>query len=273
MFWRVDLCAEAGFKMKRDNIFWGSVLILFGVLFLLQAQGLINNVFRLFWPILLMLIGGSMVVNVFWKSDTPGGTTFSIPLGEARQVRYRFSHGAAQIRIHGNAPVGQALVGTSAVAAEHNSHLTGDVLDVKVSTGPSFIPVLGPSEGAWHYQVTKDVPGTLTIEAGASTFEVDLKDTLLSRVELKVGASTVSLTMPARGSSVLDIEGGAATFNVRIPDGTAARIDRTEGFVALNVDTNRFPESNNGYQSPDFDTATDRVSIAIKAGVGAVNIK
>lgn len=259
--------------MKRDNIFWGGVLILFGVLFLLQAQGLITNVFRLFWPLILMMVGGWMIVNVVWKSDSPSGTTFNIPLGEAKQVRYRFSHGAAQIRIQGNAPVGQALVGTSAVAAEHHSHLTGDVLDVKVSTGPSFIPVLGPSEGAWHYQVTKDIPAVLTIEAGASTFEVDLKDTLVSRVELKVGASTVDVTMPAHGSSVLDIEGGAATFNVHIPEGTAAWIDRTEGFVALNVDTNRFPASDRGYRSPDFDTATNRVSISLRAGVGTVNIK
>ena len=259
--------------MRRDNIFWGGVLILFGVLFLLQAQGLITNVFRLFWPILLMLIGGWMVVNVFWKSATPSGETFDIDLGAARQVRYRFSHGAAQIRIHGNAPAGKALVGSSAVAADHHSHLTGDILDVKVSTGPSFIPVLGPNEGVWHYQVTKDIPATLTIEAGASSFEVDLKDTLVSRVELKVGASNVDVTMPAHGSSVLDIEGGAATFNIHIPEGTAARIDRTEGFVALNVDTNRFPESDGRYQSPNFDTTVDRVSISLRAGVGTVNVK
>jgi hypothetical protein len=259
--------------MRRDNIFWGGVLILFGFLFLLQAQGLINNVFSLFWPLILMLIGGWMIVNVFWKSDTPGGETFNIPLGEAKRVRYRFSHGAAQIRIHGNAPAGQALVGSSAVATDHHSHLTGDTLDVKVNTGPSFIPVLGPNEGVWHYQLTKDVPATLTIEAGASTFEVDLKDTLFSRVELKVGASTVDVTMPVRGSSVLDIEGGAATFNVRIPEGTAAWIDRTEGFVALNVDTNRFPASDHGYKSSNFDTAADRVTISLKAGVGTVNIK
>ena len=57
--------------MRRDNIFWGGALILFGVLFLLQAQELITNVFRLFWPILLILVGGWMVINVFWKSDSP----------------------------------------------------------------------------------------------------------------------------------------------------------------------------------------------------------
>ena len=49
--------------MRRDSVFWGGVLILFGVLFLLQAQGLINNVFSLFWPLILMLVGGWMIVK------------------------------------------------------------------------------------------------------------------------------------------------------------------------------------------------------------------
>ena len=53
--------------MKRDNIFWGAVLILFGVLFLLQNAGYIANVFALFWPLILILVGGWIVLGVFWK--------------------------------------------------------------------------------------------------------------------------------------------------------------------------------------------------------------
>ena len=40
--------------MRRNNIFWGIVFILLGGLFLLQAQGLIQNVFRFIWPLALM---------------------------------------------------------------------------------------------------------------------------------------------------------------------------------------------------------------------------
>ena len=82
--------------MRRDNIFWGGVLILFGVLFLLQAQGIINNVFRFFWPLILMLVGGWMIVNVYWKPTLSASETFSIPLREAKSVSYKFgncSHG------------------------------------------------------------------------------------------------------------------------------------------------------------------------------------
>jgi len=260
--------------MRRDNVFWGAALIIFGVLFLLQQQGVIGNVFEFFWPVVLILLGGWIVLGVFWKPQMAAGEQFTVPLGTARHVRYRFSHGAAQIRIDGNAPTGTAIVGSSGTVGNHRSRSDGDRLEVKVETGPSFLPFLGPGEGVWHYQISNDVPATVTIEGGASTFDLDLRDTLTSEVELKVGASTVNVTMPAHGVSELDIEGGAATFNVRIPEGTAARINSLEGFVSLRVDESRFPEGESGlYSSTDFDTAADRVLIVIKAGVGTVNIK
>lgn len=260
--------------MRRDNIFWGVALIVFGTLFLLQNQGLIGNVFEFFWPIVLILLGSWIVANVFWKPSAVSGESFTVPLGTARHVRYRFNHGAAQIIINGDAPAGTAIVGSSAVVGSHSSRSDGDRLEVKVETGPSFIPILGPGDGVWHYQISKDVPVTVTVEAGASTFDIDLKDTLASRLELKVGASTVNVTMPAHGVSELDIEGGAATFNVRIPEGVSARVNTVEGFVSLHVDEGRFPQAASGlYESANFDMAPDRVLIVIKAGVGTVNVK
>jgi hypothetical protein len=259
--------------MRRDNLVWGLALILFGVLFLLQKQGLISNVFEFFWPLVFILLGSWIVANVFWTPKAVAGETFTVPLSNAKHVRYRFNHGAAQIRIDGNAPAGTAMIGSSAVAGSYKSHSDGDRLEVKVETGPSFIPILGPGSGVWHYQVAKDVPITLTVEAGASQFDIDLKDTLASNLDLKVGACTVNVTMPAHGVCDLRIEGGAATFNVNVPEGVAARVNTAEGFVSLNVNEQRFPRSASGmYESANFDSAADRVLITVKAGVGSVNI-
>jgi hypothetical protein len=260
--------------MRRDNIIWGVALILFGVLFMLQQQGVIRNVFEFFWPLVLMLVGGWIVLNVFWSPANAQGEMYTVSLGDAKRVRYTFSHGAAQIMIKGDAPAGQALVGSSAVASDHKSQSDGDRLEVKVGTGPSFIPFLGPDGGVWRYQIANDVPVEIVVEGGASTFDLDLRETLTERIKVQVGASTVNVTLPARGVSELDIEGGAATFNLIVPAGTAARINTAEGFVSLNVDTNRFPESNSGrYESPDYVTNANRASITIKAGVGNVNVK
>lgn len=260
--------------MRRDNIFWGGALILFGVLFLLQAQGLINNVFRFFWPVILMLIGGWMIANVLWKPSLSESDTFSIPLGNAKSVKYKFAHGAAQIDITGGAPSGQAVVGASAAGMNQESHLDGDRLNVKIEAGPSLIPFMGPMDGVWRYQITQAVPVTLKIEAGASKLDIDLKDVLATHIELQTGASSVNMTLPARGASLLDVEAGAASINIRVPESTAARIRIKEGVTALNVDANRFPQLDSGiYQSPNYDTSPDRAEIVVEAGLGSITVK
>ena len=260
--------------MRRDNIFWGGVLILFGVLFLLQAQGFINNVFRLFWPILLILIGGWMVVNVFWKPALSANETFSVPLREAKSIRYKFAHGAAQIEITGGAPAGMAIVGASGAGMNHQSRLDGDRLDVKVEAGPSLLPFIGPSDGVWRYQLTQSVPVTMTVEAGASKLDINLRDVLASYIELKTGASSVDMILPAHGASLLEVEAGAASINLHVPEATAARINVKDGVTAINVDTSRFAQLDSGsYQSANFDTSSDRTEIIVKAGLGSITVK
>ncbi len=260
--------------MRRANIFWGSFLVLLGVMFFLQAQGIIANVFSFIFPLALILVGGWIILNVFWKPDLSDDETFSVSLQSAKSVRYKFAHGAGQISISGGAPMGQALKGSSAVGMNYKSRLDGDKLNVTVEAGPSLIPFIGPASGVWQYQLTQEVPVTLEIEAGASKLDINLRDVLATRIELNTGASSTELTLPARGASILDVEAGAASVNMRVPEATAARIRVKEGVTALNVDKTRFPETDSGfYQSPDFDSAQDRAEITIEAGMGSITIK
>lgn len=260
--------------MKRHSIFWGVALIVAGLLLWLQVEGIIQNVFRFFWPVTLILVGGWIILNVFWKPEMTDGETFTVPLGAAKSAGYRFSHGAGQINIGGGAAPGVALFGSSAVGMNYHSHTNGDRLDVKVDAGPSFFPFIGPAEGIWRFQLTREIPIDLTVEAGASQIDVDLKDLNVPHMELKTGASSSNVTMPAHGASILDVEAGVASINVFIPDAVPARIRAEQGVSSINVDTNRFPRSASGfYQSLNFDTSADRVEVNIKAGVGSVTVK
>ena len=259
--------------MKRDNLFWGTALILLGVLFFLQTQGYIRNIFPFLWPLALILMGVWIMLGVFWTPTHSEEETFLVPLGAAKSARFKFSHGAGQIEITGGAPIGQALVGSSAVGMNQENRLEGDRLEVKVEAGPSFLPFLGPSQGVWRFQLTQEIPLTLIVEAGASSLNIDLQDVLASRVELNTGASSSNVTVPARGVSLLDIEAGAASVNVRVPAATAARIRVEEGVNSVHVDTNRFSRLDSGfYQSSGYETAADRAEINIEAGLGSVNV-
>jgi hypothetical protein len=154
-----------------------------------------------------------------------------------------------------------------------HSQLHGDRLEVHVEAGPSFIPFIGPSQGVWRFQLTQEIPLTLVLETGASSVNLDLKDVLATRVELKTGASSSSVTMPARGVSLLDVEAGAASVNIRVPEATTARIRVKEGVTASNVDTARFPRvASSIYQSSNYDVAADRVEINIESGLGSVSV-
>jgi hypothetical protein len=260
--------------MKRDSIFWGTALILVGVLLFLQTQGIISNVFRYFWPLALILVGGWLILNVYWRPTTSAGETFMIPLGTAKSAQFKFSHGAGQIEITGGAPAGQALVGSSAAGMDQRSRLDGDRLEVKIGAGPSFVPFIGPSEGIWRFQLTQEVPVILKVESGASSLNLDLRDVPATRIELETGASSSNVTVPARGVSLLDVEGGVASVNIRVPEATAARIRVKEGATSVNVDTNRFPRLDSRlYQSADFDTAANRAEINVESDLGSVSVK
>ena len=259
--------------MRRDSLFWGSALIILGVLLYLQTQGIINNVFQYLWPIAMMLVGIWLILGVYWKPAPTSAETFSIPLGSAQTINYSFSHGVGQLDITGGAPAGQAIVGTAATGMNQKSQLKGDQLDIRVEAGPSFLPFIGPSEGVWRFQIVRDLPIMVKVESGASSLNIDLRDVLARHLEVKTGASSVNVTMPARGVSFLDLDGGATSVSIIVPEPVAARI-RVDGVTSMDVDTNRFPRLEpNVYQSPSFEEAPDRTEIHINSGLGKVSVR
>jgi hypothetical protein len=259
--------------MRRDNIFWGGALILLGTLFLLQTQNIIPSIFPYLWPMVLILFGLWMIVSVYWKSGSEG-ETFSIPLDNAKTVKYKFSHGAGQIEIKGGAPVGMALTGLAADGVNRNSRSDGDRLDVHVEAGASFIPFIGPSGGVFRFQLSNNIPAIINVETGASQLDMDLRDVPASEIRLQTGASNSNVTLPARGASHLDLEAGAASVNILIPDGVAGRVRIKEGLTSLNIDKTRFLQIDTRlYQSANYDTAENRAELNIEAGVGSISIK
>jgi len=259
--------------MKRANIFWGVVLVLLGGLFLLQQMGFITNVFTFVWPLALILLGGWMILSVYWRPSS-ADETFDIALREAKSVRYKFAHGAGQFEIKGGAPVGKALIGSSAAGMNENVQLDGDRLEVRIEAGASFIPFVGPANGVWSFQLTQEVPCTINVETGASQLDMDLTDVLASQVRLQTGASSSNVTLPAHGASILDLEAGAASIDIRVPEGVSARVRIKEGLTSMNVNTGRFPQLDSRmYQSPDFDTNPNHAEINVEAGLGSITIR
>ena len=268
--------------MKRSSIFWGLVFILLGGLFLLDNFGVIAvDLWSVIWPLLLILFGGWVLWMSFYGGDESLETeSASIPLEGAGEAKLTLKHGAGKLRLAAGASADQLLSGTFAGGLKQRVNRRGDLLDVTLEVPHGgftffFSPWMwGNREGIrWDLALNADVPLRLQAESGASDSRFDLTELQVQDLVLKTGASSTEVDLPAHTDHThVKLESGVASVILRVPEGVAARIEVDGGLLDAQIDTDRFPRTNGGYQSSDYDTAAQRADIDIDAGVGSVQV-
>ena len=261
--------------MRRSEVFWGSVLVVLGVLFLLRAIGVLTgDIFGWFWPLFIIAVGVWILLQGFtFHANYEKAEKFSVPLQGAREGSLSIEHGVGRIELRSGANQGDFITGMLGVGMNRSSNLNGDKLEVKISAGPSFIPFIGPEGGIWQFRLNPDLPSAIKIEAGASRLDLDLSDLQVTYFSFEGGASNVNLTLPARvANTVVDIEAGAASINLKVPEGLALRF-RTKSVGSLNIDETRFPRSGDAvYQSADYNTAKYHAEVTVDGGATSIKV-
>jgi hypothetical protein len=115
----------------------------------------------------------------------------------------------------------------------------------------------------------------VSAETGGGNMDVVLPDNAANLgVTAKAGAGnvTVELGSGITGSAVVNAGSGAGNVAVRIPSGVAARIHATTGLGKASVDPRFGKVDRATYQSPDFDSAADKVEIMAHSGAGNVSV-
>ncbi len=111
------------------------------------------------------------------------------------------------------------------------------------------------------------------MHTGATESLIDLTPAQLRRLDVHTGAGRVEIDLPnAAGQTAVNIEGGAGEVIVRVPDGVAARVTGVAMLGALDVDETRFLRVSDGWQSDEYESAANRVEIAVRFGAGRVQI-
>jgi hypothetical protein len=263
------------FKMRRSAIFWGGMLVLFGLLFLLSNLGVLDiNIWSLFWPILLIGWGLWFLYGYFFrpKMEVEHAT---VPLQGAVRARLRINHGAGKLNIYAGTGEGDLAEGDFGGGLDLSSRRSGDTLDVTMKV-PSqvFMFPFGPGGTLdWSFGLARQLPLELELETGANDAQLDLTDLQVSNLRLKSGASSTIVRLPAStGSTRVSVETGAASVKLYVPQGVAARISGSSGLASIHVDERRFPRVGGANQSPDYETAINKVEITISVGVGSVDV-
>ncbi len=264
--------------MRRGSAFWAIFLILLGVLFLLNNFGWLRlgfSVWNLIWPLFLILLGVWFVSRTFMRPAPAEMEPARIPLDGATRAEVEIKHGAGELRVASGA-TGDVLVdGAFGGGLRSRTVRRGDLLDVEMEMRVEPVAFFNWAPGGydWDVRLNSAVPLVLKCETGASKSELDLHDLNVTELKLETGASATEVTLPAAaGYTRVKVQAGAARVDVRVPGGVAARIKANGALATINVDQTRFPGSGNAYQSPDYESAANKVEIEIETGVGAVSV-
>jgi len=263
--------------MNRSPAFFGIFLIVVGAVLLVALQ-LGVEVWRLLWPTLIILLG----VWMLWGAYASRGAvadrqTAALSLEGAASASLRLRHGAGRLSVGPGAGAGELFSGTFGGGLDLQSHRRGEVLeaDLRVPSPAIFFPFpwAGWRELEWDVHLTDAVPLTIRVQSGASEAKLDLTNLRVTELRIGTGASSTEIRLPsAAGNTKVRIEAGAASVKVWVPQGVGARIRAEGGLSEVKVDPSRFPRQGLVHQSPDYESAANKVDLKITMGVGSVEV-
>jgi len=271
--------------MRRNSLFWGSLILIAGLFLLVNNlfPNLFNgvNVWDIIWPLAIVFIGVSMLMGPIMGRRNLETQAVSVPLENASDGDVRLSHGAGRLSVRAAGTPGVLLSGTCVGGADVNVSRSGPSTRVNLKSRAGdywfgFPNFQGPYGGgySWDLNLTPEIPLRLLLETGASESNLDLRDLKLTDLEVKTGASSTVVTLPANaGMTRVKISSGAASVKLYLPEGVAGHIHVQSGLAGIHIDPNRFPATAGGYETPGYASAANKADIFVETGVGSVEIR
>jgi hypothetical protein len=189
----------------------------------------------------------------------------AIPLADLAEAEIRLGFGGGELTV-GQAEPGMLISGSFEGGVIQRSKGPGRIQLDPVMAGRPWRPLF------WNVGLTTAIPVDLRLETGANRSVIDLSALRIRRLELHTGASDTTVRLPAAGQTVVRVACGFAQVVVEVPHGVAARIHGKVSLGSLMVDETRFPRAGDGWASADYETAANRVDIAIEGGFGSVRV-
>ena len=234
---------------RNPAAFWGGVLVILGVLFLLGNLN-VNIRWDLIWPVFLIALGVWLIA----ARIGPGGAHAEVDSAEARdgleKAKLDVAVGAGRIDVRSGA-LGDQLyrVHVDHAGSPPEIRLDRDTGTVRISTRSDWF--VGARRMRIEAQLTDAIPWEIVCRNGA-------------------GRVTLSLAAP-KGVVPVRVEGGALRVEITRPPGAAIKVQASGGAVNLSGDGSRQDGiGNREWRSSGFDSATDRYEVTVSGG--ALNV-
>lgn len=148
----------------------------------------------------------------------------------------------------------------------------------------------------WLVHMNPTVPSDITAHSEGGNVKLNLAGMAVSSVSAETRGGNMDVILPdgaadlnataktsggkiavdvgsgITGENTLNADSGAGSVVVRVPSGLAARIYATSGMGKVMVDPQFGKVDGKTYQSPDYDSAINRIEITARSGAGNVSI-
>jgi hypothetical protein len=259
---------------RSPTIFWGALLVIIGVLFLLGNTGVLNNVnWDVVWPVFLIALGVWLIAVRFG----PGGSISDVDSSDTRDgltsARLEIAVGSARLNVR-TAALGEQLyrVHVGHAGSRPEIRLDRATGTLRISQSYGWFPGVGRLRV--EAELSDAIPWNLSCSTGAIRGEFELTGGSVTGFECKTGASRFDLRLPApKGHVPIRLEGGALTVDVTRPAGAAVKVQVSAGAVQLKADGMRQDGiGNREWRSSGYDSATDRYDLTVSGGAANVTV-
>jgi hypothetical protein len=199
----------------------------------------------------------------------------SAPRGSLQSLRLTVDGGAATYRLTGGSSgaLDATSTGTDLCLSDRTGlggSASGTAGDIRLSQ--SGVRFGGNADVA--VRVANDLPLSLTVNAGAGEFVIDLHDLKVTDARMAVGASNTTVVLPhPTGDVAIRLEGGASNITVEIPADVEARVIVTGGLISTSSTNPRATKSGNVIETPGYGAAKDRVTLNLTGGASQVTVR
>jgi hypothetical protein len=259
---------------RNPSIFWGGVLVLLGVLFLLGNTGVLNNVnWDVVWPVILIALGLWLVIARIGPGGAFADVDSSQPRDGLAKARLEIAVGAARLDVR-TAALGDQLyrVHIDHAGSPPEVNLDRATGTLRISQSLGWFP--GMRRLRVEAQLTDSIPWDLSCSTGTIRGDFDLSTAAVTGFECKTGASRIDLRLPApKGQVPVRVEGGSLTVDLTRPAASAVRVQVSAGAVQLKADGARQDGiGSREWRSVGYDAAADRYDVTIAGGAANVTV-
>jgi len=268
---------------------WPVLIILIGLSIILGHDNPILIVLTLIIILLsvILVIGkGNFIDGRFFESGNVQTTSdiFNLPIiKELSKATFNVDVGAAELKIdktdqkdtlfNGNYTLSSFLSPDKGMVVNYTDSEANIKISEDLKAGPFFRQ--SSSRRILNLGITDRFPLDINIATGASKLDLDLSQLKVRDLSVDAGASSADIRFGTNESNVkASLDMGASSIRLRIPKDTGIKITLDGALISNNFDAMNLSRSENkNYSSSGFESAINKITLAVKAGASSITLE